>query len=186
MPGRINGFSLAYTAFGGVILWSGIKGSTLTSTFRGLLSGKPPAASTSEQIAGASTSTDSATLDSAVSSVTGGSASYTGTSLQALWTSNGGAQNTAAIAEAIGQAESGGQASVTSSNPDGGVNVGVWQLDTKGVGSGYTVAQLQNPNTNARITIMATNNGRNWSEWGDPIADALPGHQYTPGASVPG
>lgn len=42
MPARINGFSLAYTAFGGVILWSGIKGTTLTSTFRGLLQGQAP------------------------------------------------------------------------------------------------------------------------------------------------
>lgn len=42
MPGRINGFSLAYTALGGVVLWSGIKGETLSDTFRGLLSGKAP------------------------------------------------------------------------------------------------------------------------------------------------
>ncbi len=42
MPGRINGFSLAYTAMGGVVLWSGIKGTTLSSTFRGLLQGQAP------------------------------------------------------------------------------------------------------------------------------------------------
>jgi hypothetical protein len=45
MPGRVNGFSLAYTAVGGVVLWSGIKGTTISTTFRGLLSGKPPGAS---------------------------------------------------------------------------------------------------------------------------------------------
>lgn len=44
MPGRVNGFSLAYTAVGGVVLWSGIKGTTISSTFRGLLQGKPPGA----------------------------------------------------------------------------------------------------------------------------------------------
>jgi hypothetical protein len=42
MPGRVNGFSLAYTAVGGVVLWSGIKGETISATFRGLLSGKAP------------------------------------------------------------------------------------------------------------------------------------------------
>ena len=42
MPGRINGFSLAYTAVGGVVLWSGIKGTTISSTFRGLLQGQAP------------------------------------------------------------------------------------------------------------------------------------------------
>jgi hypothetical protein len=47
-----------------------------------------------------------------------------------------------------------------------------------GVGAGYTVAQLQNANLNAQITIMATNNGVNWSEWSDPVANSLPGHQY--------
>jgi hypothetical protein len=44
MPGRINGFSLAYAATGGVVMWSGITGTSLTTTFRGLLSGQAPAA----------------------------------------------------------------------------------------------------------------------------------------------
>lgn len=44
MPGRVNGFSLAYTAVGGVVLWSGIKGTSISTTFRGLLQGKAPAA----------------------------------------------------------------------------------------------------------------------------------------------
>ena len=42
MPAKINGFSLAYTAVGGVVLWSGIKGEKISDTFRGLLSGKAP------------------------------------------------------------------------------------------------------------------------------------------------
>lgn len=180
MSGRLNGFSLGYTAAGGVILWSGIKGWSLSSTFKNLLSGTTPTSST-ETID--TTSVD--VSESSAAAPAAGSAAYTGSGLQALWTSNGGAQDTAAIAEAIAEAESGGSATVTSSNPDGGINVGVWQLDTKGVGAGYTVAQLQNANTNARITIMATNNGRNWREWGDPVADKLPGGQYTPGAAIP-
>jgi hypothetical protein len=42
MPGRINGFSLAYGAIGGVVLWSGITGTKLSATFRGLLQGQGP------------------------------------------------------------------------------------------------------------------------------------------------
>lgn len=46
MPGRLNGFSLAYTAVGGVVLWSGIKGTSLTDTFRSLTTGTLPATGT--------------------------------------------------------------------------------------------------------------------------------------------
>jgi hypothetical protein len=42
MAAKINGFSLAYTATGAVVLWSGIKGWTISETFRSLLSGKTP------------------------------------------------------------------------------------------------------------------------------------------------
>lgn len=44
MPGRVNGFSLAYTAAGAVVLWSGIRGWTISQTFRNLLGGKTPTA----------------------------------------------------------------------------------------------------------------------------------------------
>jgi len=85
--------------------------------------------------------------------------------LMNLWTSSGGNPATANVAAAIAQAESSGRVTVTSSNPDGGTNVGLWQLDTKGKGSGYTVAQLQDPTTNARVAIMGSANGTNWSAW---------------------
>jgi hypothetical protein len=104
--------------------------------------------------------------------------------LQKLWTSNGGPKNTAAFAAAVGMAESGGNAMATSSNPDGGTNVGIWQLDTRGVGAGYSVSQLQNANLNARITIAATNGGQNWSNWGDAVTEAV-GYHYVPGSAVP-
>jgi hypothetical protein len=102
----------------------------------------------------------------AAPSVTG---SYTTATLGTLWTSQGGSSATAFEAANIAMAESSGNPSATSSNPDGGTNVGLWQLDTKGVGAGYTVAQLEDPATNARITIMATANGTNWSEWADSV-----------------
>ena len=46
MAARINGFSLAYTAAGAVVLWSGIKGTTLSQTFRDLLQGQAPGTDT--------------------------------------------------------------------------------------------------------------------------------------------
>jgi hypothetical protein len=97
------------------------------------------------------------------------SGAYTLPELETLWTSQGGSGQTAFEAANVGMSESDGNANATSQNPDGGTNVGLWQLDTKGVGSGYTVAQLQDPATNCRITIMATANGTNWSEWSDSV-----------------
>jgi hypothetical protein len=85
--------------------------------------------------------------------------------LEALWIKEGGPASTAPVAAAVAMAESSGRTAVTSSNPDGGTNVGPWQLDTSGKGAGYTVAQLQDPATNARITVQATNGGRDWSAW---------------------
>jgi hypothetical protein len=46
VPGRVNGFSLAYTATGAVVLWSGIRGWSLSATAKSLLSGATPAGST--------------------------------------------------------------------------------------------------------------------------------------------
>lgn len=83
-----------------------------------------------------------------------------------LWVKNGGNSQTANLAAAIAEAESSGNVTgPPSPNPDGGTNVGLWQLDTKGVGAGYTVEQLKDPDTNARITIMATGNGTKWGPW---------------------
>jgi hypothetical protein len=99
----------------------------------------------------------------------GGGSTATGTlsyaEITQVWVKNGGSSTTANLAAAIAEAESSGRTGVTSSNPDGGTNVGLWQLDTKGVGAGYTVAQLQDPDTNARITVMHTSNGKNWGPW---------------------
>ena len=65
MAGRINGFSLAYTAIGGVVLWSGIKGWTVSETLRNVIAGKMPAAN-SEPI------TDDASLTAAAAAGTAG------------------------------------------------------------------------------------------------------------------
>jgi hypothetical protein len=56
MAGRVNGFAVAYTAFGGLLIYSGIKGTSLTATFTGLTHGtldSTPEASAIEAEAGA-------------------------------------------------------------------------------------------------------------------------------------
>ena len=87
--------------------------------------------------------------------------------IKALWTGNGGSPSTANVAAAVALSESSGRTGpdVNTHNPDGGTNVGLFQLDTRGVGAGHSISELQDPATNCRITIMATANGTNWSHW---------------------
>lgn len=93
------------------------------------------------------------------------SGTLSGAALRSLWTANGGDPSAANVAAAIAMAESSGRPDATSGNPDGGTNVGLWQLDTRGVGSGYSIGQLSDPATNARVTVMGSHNGTNWSPW---------------------
>lgn len=105
--------------------------------------------------------------------------------LEQLWISNGGNRAAAPIAAAVAMAESGGRSDVTSSNPDGGTNVGPWQLDTRGVGAGYSVAALQNPDTNAKLAIKGSGDGHDWGAWATWVSGAykqfLGGHGIPPG-----
>src|SRR6266700_6798238 len=87
---------------------------------------------------------------------------YDQASLEALWEQAGGSTSTARNAGCHGMQESSGISDNSSPNPDGGTNYGLWQLDTRGVGAGYSAAQLENPLTNARITVKATNDGTDW------------------------
>lgn len=97
------------------------------------------------------------------------SGTYTHAGLVKLWQQAGGSAATANNAACHAVQESGGNPRITSRNPDGGTNVGLWQLDTPGgAGRGYTVAQLQNPGINAMVAVRASNNGRNWSTWATP------------------
>lgn len=50
MSGKINGFSVGYTAVGAIVLWSGVKGSTISDTFQSLIKGQAPMADSSEAI----------------------------------------------------------------------------------------------------------------------------------------
>jgi Lysozyme like domain len=97
---------------------------------------------------------------------------YTYSELEGLWINAGGSAATAPIAAAIAEAESAGQAAVTSVNPDGGTNVGLWQLDTKGVGSGYTATQLSDPTLNAAVAVKGSANGTDWADWATYVSGA--------------
>jgi len=160
-----------YLAWFGIHYW----GSTTkwpTDPVKAVLTGKPvPAAEGNETTAviAAEIEGTSGNNSSAASATPAAGGKYTLTDLQTLWTGTGGSSTTALAAANVAIAESAGDPSVTSPNPDGGTNVGLWQLDTKGVGAGFSVAQLQDPSTNALLTIMHTANGSNWSQWNDSV-----------------
>jgi hypothetical protein len=109
--------------------------------------------------------------------------------LEGLWINNGGNKAVAPLAAAIAMAESTGRTDVTSANPDGGVNVGLWQLDTKGKGAGHTVAALQDPATNAAVAVQGSKDGTDWSAWATFASGAYKRFMSsgtTPDLSAPG
>lgn len=168
----VSGLAVGAAAGGIVLVWSGLTGAKVSATLSSLVAGQKPAGQGAVPI---TASYDAATQSSASSSggavaasSAPGASSYNTAGLEALWQQAGGSAASAPNAACHAMQESSGQAAVTSANPDGGINVGLWQLDTKGEGAGYTVAQLQNPLTNARITVMKTGNGANWSAWATP------------------
>jgi Lysozyme like domain len=115
---------------------------------------------------------------------------YTYAQLQGLWINAGGSAASAALAAAIAEAESSGCSTVTSSNPDGGTNVGLWQLDTPGgKGAGHSVSELQQAATNAKVAVAGSGNGTNWSAWatyGSGAYKAFLSGSTTPDLSVSG
>jgi hypothetical protein len=169
----VSGSAVAATAAGGLLVWSGIKGANITNDLRGLISGKAPNDANTTNLIGtpsAPTAAPGTTAEGSASigvqsSALPSAGTYSTAQLESLWVSAGGSSAKAATAACIAMHESGGRPQVTSSNPDGGVNVGLWQLDTKGKGAGYSVLALQNAMNNARITVFASGNGTNWSAW---------------------
>lgn len=116
-------------------------------------------------------------------------ATLTYAQLEGLWITNGGNKAVAPLAAAIAMAESSGRTDVTSANPDGGVNVGLWQLDTRGKGAGHTVADLQNPATNAAVAVQGSKDGTDWSAWATYASGAYKRFMNagtTPDTNVPG
>lgn len=171
MAGKGTAAALALAAAGTLLAWSGIKGKNWTAVLRDLIAGQSPLeAGTIPIVASSGSATEAIDSSGVVPGQVGAPAKgvYSESQIRALWLLAGGTSNSAANAVCHALQESSGRASVVSNNPDGGQNVGLWQLDTRGVGSGHSVAELQNPLTNARITVKATNDGQNWSAWATP------------------
>jgi hypothetical protein len=158
---------VAATAGGLVLIWSGIKGSRVTDTLKAVVSGQQPAGANAYPVT-ADTGSGAVATASGPGSANPAAGTWTHAGLASLWQQAGGSAATANNAACHAVQESSGNASVTSPNPDGGTNVGLWQLDTKGKGAGYTVAQLQDPVTNARVAVMGSRNGTDWSAWATP------------------
>lgn len=169
MPGRIDGIALAAIGAGAMFAYAGVKDKSVLSVLSGLVQGKSPG-----QAAPGNAGLGSAAAAAGIPATAVGSGSaaaavkgqYTNSQLQSLWIMAGGDPGKAAVAACIADHESSGNPAVTSGNPDGGTNVGLWQLDTPGgKGAGYTVAELQNPLTNARVAIAGSSDGTDWSAW---------------------
>lgn len=186
---------LLLMGIGGYLMWFGVhywrseKVAWPSDPVKSLLQGKglpaqsaatPQSAYLAAYVAGAGAPPQASVTPSSAASAGGAGQVLSQAQIEQLWTQNGGPQDTAAFAAQVAMAESSGRTDAQSANPDGGVNVGIWQLDTRGVGSGYSVSQLSDPVTNARITILATGGGTNWSQWSDPVVSALSGGQYIP------
>lgn len=70
MPGTVNGWTVAYTAAGGLVLWSGIAGTSLSATVKGALNGQSPS-----QLAATEAVTVPAAAGAAAGAATGAGAS---------------------------------------------------------------------------------------------------------------
>lgn len=168
----VNGIALAAIAGGSIFLYSAIKGKSILATSQAIITGQSPAtAKQANPIQPVLAPNPAANVGGSFgiqSSALPSSGTYDHASLMTLWTQAGGSASTANNAACHAMQESSGNPLAESNNPDGGKNIGLWQLDTKGVGSGYSISTLQNAMNNARITVLATKNGTDWSQWATP------------------
>jgi hypothetical protein len=164
----IDGVALGAIGAGSLFLYAGIRGVSVLKALQSLTQGKAPPAGNGATSASSPGSSTFLGLPGVQASALPSAGTYNAGQLAALWVQAGGDPAQAQNAACHAMQESSGSATVTSPNPDGGINVGLWQLDTKGKGAGYTVAELQNAQNNARITVFATSNGRDWSAWATP------------------
>jgi hypothetical protein len=168
MAAKVNGTAIGVISVGLVFVYSGLKGYSIPQTIQSIVQGKSPANQVQVTGVGVPGTAASTSVLGVQSGALPSSGTYSTAQLEALWVQAGGSASGAKNAACHAMQESGGRPTVTSSNPDGGTNVGLWQLDTKGKGAGYSVSALQNALNNARITVFATNNGSNWSAWATP------------------
>jgi hypothetical protein len=150
-------------AIGSLFVYSAIKGKSVLSTAQQTVKGQNPISATTLPNAEPFSTPSPTTAVPVISGST-----YSHAELMTLWIGAGGNSGAANNAACHAIQESGGRPGVTSGNPDGGTNVGLWQLDTKGKGAGYSIAELKNPLINARVAIKGSSNGADWSAWATP------------------
>lgn len=156
---------IAAVGIGSIFVYAGIKGFSILKAAQNVIQGNPPSSGqTVTKLAPGSPGGQTGGIGGGHH----GGGLWSHGALENLWKLNGGNPSAANNAACHAIQESSGDPNVTSSNPDGGTNVGLWQLDTRGKGAGYTIAQLQDPNTNARVAIRGSSNGRDWSAWATP------------------
>jgi hypothetical protein len=173
MPGPQVRIAPLFMVGGGVIfLWSGLTGKSWSQVLKSVIQGKSPKkVAQSQAITPLPLTGTGAGIPGLTSGPISGAGAPSGAVLspgqiRSLWIMAGGNPFRADVAVCIAMHESGGRVAVTSSNPDGGTNVGLWQLDTPGgKGAGFSIGMLQNPLVNARVAIRGSNNGTNWSAW---------------------
>lgn len=172
MATKINGVAVAVMAAGALFMYSGVKGKGVITSIQELVTGHSPSAAPAANSLVQPVGVNPVGVNPGGAVPGGGvvpkGATLTRAQIVQLWQQAGGSAASSTNAACHAMQESSGQTKVTSSNPDGGINVGLWQLDTKGVGSGHTVAELQDPMTNARLTVQATRDGADWSQWATP------------------
>lgn len=164
MAREVDGLSVGFIAAGSLLAYAGFKGYSVPTALQAFIQGKVPSGTPQYPITGTPATTGAGSGGGSAPPPAHGS--YSNGQLQSLWILAGGNPAKAPAAACIATKESSGNPTVTSANPDGGTNVGLWQLDTPGgKGAGYTIAQLQNPLTNARVAVKGSSNGTDWSAW---------------------
>lgn len=76
------------------------------------------------------------------------------------WIQAGGNPQSAAMAAAVADAESGLNAAAQRTNPDGTSGVGLWLIPANGTPPGST-----DPLANARAAVQLSQNGTDWTQW---------------------
>lgn len=158
-----TGIGLASLSIGAIFIYGGIKGYSPLKAVQNIILGR---SGSFGQNTAALTDPGGSNSSTSTGGTVPNKGSYSSADIEKLWIQMGGNPAKASIAACIVSHESGGNPLATSANPDGGTNVGLFQLDTPGgKGAGYSVAQLQNASLNTRIAIRATSNGNDWSAW---------------------
>jgi hypothetical protein len=166
MASTVNGWTVGYTAVGGVLLWSGLKGTTISATVRSVLAGQAPSGDT-ETIGTPTVSETSPTSATSSATATGGTASPSAAANQATakllaqpygWST--GAEWAALVA--LWQGESGW--STTAKNPTSGAY---------GIPQSYPASKMPAaalPPTNSASAQISWGLAYIKSTYGDPIA----------------